>query len=249
MKQITSFYPRNESDTSVTITATTADANFPVSYLKSIKPSKVWKSTAITETIVKYDFGSLVSFNALFLNRFNFSEFYVEKSSDDAAWVEIEHVTGMTKDEVYDENYVHRLIEITGTYRYLRVRIPAQTPLFDITCFKIGNMLVGNAVEIWNPKSGYSVVQIPKMAVTEFRSGYISSEKLGKTRRAFSGAFDKIKKSEFDKIIQTYQPFVLYHEFDTDKTSCYLVRSTKEFARDYYMAKSINMNFSFEEIV
>lgn len=144
---------------------------------------------------------------------------------------------------------MHRLVEITGTYQYLRIRIPAQTPLFEPTYFKIGNFLVGTLVQIWNPKAGYKVNELPKMAITEFRSGYISMAKLGKTRRSFSGTFDKINITEFNKIIKTYQPFVLYNEFDADKTSVYLVRSVKEHSRDYTMHNVVNFSFTFEEIV
>jgi len=249
MKQIVNYFPKTDTDNSVTITTTTADTNFKTDNLKSIKPSKVWKSTDIKETIVKYDFGVDVTYNAMFLNRFNFAKFYVETSTDDSTWTLVEEVSNLTTDEISDENYMHRFVDITGTYRYIRVRIPEQTPLFEPTYFKIGNMLVGDAITIWNPRSGFSVTQIPKLALLEFKSGHISVEKVGKTRRSFSGSFDKVKKEEFDKIIKTYNPFVIYQEFDNDKTSCYLVRVTKEFVKDYYQANTFNMSFSFEEIV
>jgi hypothetical protein len=249
MKQMTTFRPYSESDSGVAITVTSANANFPATNLKNIQPTKVWKSTAITEQIVKFDFGTTVSYNSAFINRINFAEFYLEKSADGSTWVLVEHVTGLVKDEVSDEYYVHRLVDITGTYRYLRIRIPSQAPIFNPTYFQVGNFLVGNMVAIWNPKAGYKVTELPKMAITEFRSGYISVAKLGKTRRNFSGNFDKINLTEFAKIIQTYQPFVLYHEFDSDKTSVYLVRTTKEFGRDYAMHNLVNFQFSFEEMV
>jgi len=249
MKQIVTYRPSSSADTGVSISVTTANSNFPASNLKEIQPTKVWKSTSLVEHTVTYKFGQSVSYNAAFINRINFAEFYVEKSADGNTWVEVEHVTGLTKDEVYEENYMHRLVDITGNYQYLRIRIPAQTPLFDATSFKIGNFLVGNLVQIWNPKAGYRVNELPKMAITEFRSGYISMAKLGKTRRSFSGSFDKINITEFNKIIKTYQPFVLYNEFDNDKTSVYLVRSVKEYSRDYNMHNNVNFRFTFEEIV
>lgn len=249
MKQIVSYRPSSSADTGVTITVTSAHANFPASNLKELQPTKVWKSTAITEHTVTYNFGASVAYDAAFINRINFAEFYLEKSTDGNTWVEVEHVTGLTKDEIYDENYMHRLVNITGTYQYLRIRIPAQSPLFEPTYFKIGNFLVGTLVQIWNPKAGYIVKEMPKMAITEFRSGYISMAKLGKTRRSFSGSFDKINITEFNKIIKTYQPFVLYNEFDNDKTSVYLVRSVKEHTRDFSMHNIVNFSFTFEEIV
>ncbi|PKP53816.1 MAG: hypothetical protein CVT92_02470 [Bacteroidetes bacterium HGW-Bacteroidetes-1] len=252
MKQLVDFYPQNENDSSVTITATTEDTNFPKSNLKSLQPVKCWKSTSvIAEQIIRYDLGGLYSYNGIFINRINFAEFYIETSPNGSTWTLAEHVTGLTTDEVADELYIHRFVEITATnYRYVRLRIPAQTPLFEPTYFKVGNMLVGTFTTIWNPKSGFSVNEIPKLSILEFpRSGYMSVEKIGKTRRVFSGNLDKFTKTEYDKIVKTYQPFVLYLEFDTDKTSVYLVRANTGYARDYFLGKVLNMGFQFDEIV
>lgn len=250
MKQLTSYRPSGASDT-LTITATTSDANFPVANLKDILPVKCWKSRAVTETIVKYDFGGLVSYNGMFLNRFNFAEFYVETSPDDSAWTESIHVTGAAKDEIHDENFLHYYIEIIATnYKYARVRIPAQTPLFEPTYFKIGNMLVGTFETIWNPKPGFSVTEIPRLAILEFPySGHMSVQKLGKTRRAFAGNLDKFNKTEYDKIVKTYYPFILYLEFDADPTSIYLVRVNEGYAKDYFQKNVVNMPFRFDEII
>ena len=250
MKQMTSFRPSNSSDT-LTITTTTASSTFPAANLKDILPTKSYKTTSVgAEQTIKYDFGGLVSYNGAMLNRINFAEFYLETSPDNSAWTNVEHVTGLVKDEIHDEFYMHRYVEITTVnYRYIRIRIPAQTPLFEPTYFKIGNFLVGNFVTIWNPKSGYSVNQVTKRAIKEFPSGYVSSNKIGKTRRVFSGNFDKITMTEYLKIVQTYEPFVLYHEFDGDKTSVYLVKITKDISKDYFMANRVNHPFSFDEIV
>lgn len=251
MRTINSFRPYSSEDTGVVITSTTASTSFPLANLKNIQPTKVYKTTAVNaEQIVNYDFGGNVAYDHLFINRINFAEFYIERSLNNSDWTLVEHVTGMVKDEIYDENYVHRMVEIgVASYRYLRIRIPAQTPLFNPTYFQIGNMLVGTANQIWNPKAGYNVNILPKMAITEFKSGYISVVVLGKSHRVFSGSFDKITMIEFKKIIMTFRPFIMYHEFDSDKTSAYLVRVTKDTARDYTMATIVSTNFSFEEIV
>ncbi|MCK9319819.1 discoidin domain-containing protein [Methanoculleus sp.] len=252
MKQLITYYPQNESDSSVTITATTENANFPKKNLKSLQPVKCWKSTAVNaEQTIKYDLGGLKSFNGIFINRINFAEFYIETSPNNSTWTVAEHVTGLTTDEIADELYMHRFVEITAVnYRYVRLRIPAQTPLFEPTYFKVGNMLIGNFVTIWNPKAGFSVNEIPKLSILEFpRSGYMSVEKIGKTRRVFSGNLDKFTKIEYDKIVKTYQPFVLYLEFDTNKTSVYLVRANSGYARDYFLGNVLNMSFQFDEIV
>jgi hypothetical protein len=250
MKQMTIYRPTSSADT-LTITASTAQANFPASNLKDIQPSKCWKSTVITDSTIKYDFGSSVAYNGLFLNRFNFAEFYIETSPDNSVWTEVAHVDNAAKDEIADENYMHYYIAVTtASYRYIRVRIPYQTPLFEPTYFKIGNMLVGNFETIWNPKAGFSVVEVPRLSVLEFpTSGYMSVQKVGKTRRTFSGNLDKFDKTEYDKIVKTYQPFVLFLEFDDQPSSAYLVRANDGYARDYFQKNTLNMAFKFDEII
>jgi hypothetical protein len=247
MLAIFDFYPENE-DSSIVITASSADTNFPMSNLKTLEPVKSWKSNAITEQWVKYDFGGLVSYDNLFVNRINFAEFKVYVSTDDATYTLIEDVTGLSKDEIYDENYIHRMVQLTGSYRYLKIVIPAQTPLFEPTYFKIGNMLVGDGVELWNPKRGFSVDYIEKLAITEFKSNYITSEKLGRTKRTWTGDLDKVRKEKLDVLRLTYLPFVLYIDFDDDETMCYLVKNTRK-KKSYHMKDVKNMTFTFEEIV
>ncbi len=248
MKIIFDYRPTDSNDT-ITITASSANASFPVSNLKSIEPVKSWKSTVITESWVKLDFGTNVSYNSLFLNRINFAACTVAISVDDVNYTTIESITGMTKDEIYDENYIHKWVNLSGTYRYIKITIPTQTPLFETTYFKIGNVLIGTAIEVWNPKAGFQVTYIPKMAITEFKSGYISTEKLGRTRRAFNGVLDNVKTDEIVKMRLTYKPFVLYLDYTADSSQCFLVQSVKEYSKSYQMANIQTLPFVIEEIV
>lgn len=250
MKAIYDFFPANDSDTSVTITTTTANANFPASNLKNIQPAKSWKSTSVAaEQIVKYDFGSSKTYNTFFMNRFNFSEFYLEYSTNDSTWVEVAHKTALTKDEMYDEDYMHIFVDLTGlTYRYLRVRIPAQTPLFETTYFKIGNMLVGDYVSLWNPKPEFQKILLPKRIFTEFNSGYIDTFKLGRGRRVLAGDIDKITDTEAAKFRKTYSPFILYLDWRSDVTEIFLVRHSREFDANFNYATITSWRFSCEEL-
>jgi len=248
MKILFDFRPNSSSDT-VTITASTSASSFPTSNLKSLEPVKSWKSTVITESWVKLDFGANVQYNSLFLNRINFAACTVAVSTNDVAYTTIESITGMSKDEIYDEDYIHRWVNLAGSYRYIKITIPAQTPLFNPTYFKIGNILVGTAVEAWNPKAGFQITYIPKMAITEFKSGYIVSEKLGRTRRAFNGVLDKVATTELIKMRLTYEPFVLYLDYTADASQCFLVQAVKEYSKSYQMANIQTLPFAIEEIV
>lgn len=251
MKMLHTFVPENSSDTSVTITASSEDSIFVKENLKSIQPVKSWKSSVITDSWVKFDFGSSSAHaNILFLNRINFAGCTVSYSTDDSTYHTIETITGMTTDEITDEKYVKYWVELGAiTFRYIKIFIPAQTPLFEPTYFKIGNALFGTETEIWTPKSGFKVDIMPKMSITEFGSGYISSVKRGRTRRQFSGILDKITIDEYNKLSLTLNPMVMYNDFENDKSKCYLVRSVKQYSRDYYMSNIVSHSFVFEELV
>ena len=252
MKIITSYIPANENDTSITITATSEDSVFNVSNLKSLEPVKCWKSTdTSTEQKIKFDFGSVAKHaNTLFLNRINFAECTILYSTDDVTYNILETITGMETDEIADENYIKRWIELGDiTFRYVKIAIPSQTPLFETSYFKIGNALFGNYTEIWDPKNGFSVEIMPKMSITEFGSGYISSVKRGRTRRQFTGNFENITMEEYNKLSLTYNPLIIYNDFENDFSKCYLVRHVKSFKRTYKMSNIVTHSFVYEEIV
>lgn len=247
------YIPLNESDSRVSaVSASTEAAGFPASSLLYLAPTRSWKSTVTTASWVKFYYGVVaVSWRYLFINRFNFADFTVDISSDNVNWVTVATITGCVKDEIYDENYIHRWIDLgVVSYKYLRISIPSQTPLFEATYFKIGNVIVGTAVEIYNPKPGYNVEIVPTEAYTKFKSGKFTTKKLGRTSRLFTGEFDKMAMNEYNKIKQTRIPIILYNDFENDDTTrCYLVQNTKNSSRNYNLADNVNMPFVFEEIV
>lgn len=252
MKMLYDFIPANTSDSSVTISASTSAVGFPSTNLKEIQPVKAWKSTAITDSYILYDFGAARSLTGLFLNRFNFASFRIQgnATSDFSSPSYNVLVSAQTKDEIYDENYMHYFHEFNAfNYRYLRIFIPGQTPLFESTYFKVGNLLVGNYVETWNPKAGYSVEYVEKADTKEFDSGYTEEVKIGRTKRIFSGQFDKISNTEYNKIRYTRNPVVLYHDWESDPTKCYLVRPTASWQKSFDYAQVTSHSYAFIELV
>lgn len=250
----TGYRPYSDSDSGITITASSSSSSFPSSNLKNIQPIKSWKSTSVaSQQWVKYYFGgSSVTHNGLFLNRFNFSHFHVDISNDDVNWTNVADVSGLTTDELIDEQYMHYFIDLgTVSFKYIRVLIPVQTPLFETGYFKIGNMLVGTYVDIWNPKSGFRITPVPKFSDVEYPSGYTDRYVLGRTKRVFSGSFSKVELSEFSKIKTTYGEMVLYLDMLSDSNKVYLVRPSKDFETSYETENHnlLSKSFSFDEIV
>jgi len=256
MKILKTFIPANSSDDSIIITASNSDSVFTVDNLKELQPVKCWKSDMTNPPIsnaetLYFDF-KIDQKNAdiMFINRINFSEFTVEYAGADLVYHTIGTTTGLTTDEITDENYVKCWVELGDIqFRYIKITIPAQTPLFETTTFKVGNVLFGLQTDIWTPKSGFTVAIMPKMSITEFGSGYISSVKRGRTRRQFNGDLDKITMVEYNKLTLTYNPIVIYNDFESDNSKCYLVRSVKQNNRNYFMSDRVSHSFSYEEIV
>lgn len=252
MKVLYDFVPANTSDTMVTITASAAASGFPATNLKDIIPVKCYKTTGIDESFILYDFGQARTFNSLFINRFNFSAFTIQGNATNV-WTNPSYnvaITGVAKDEIYEEYYMHYFKELVNfNYRYLRILIPGQTPLFEQTYFKVGNLLLGNSIEIWNPKPGYEVEIVPKINGKEYDSGYYEEVKIGRTKRQFSGQFDKISVTEYNKLRFFRTPFVLYHDWESDPTKCYLVKSSNSFKRTFDFAQITSHAFNFIEQV
>ncbi len=55
--------------------------------------------------------------------------------------------------------------------------------------------------------------------------------------------------TEYNKLTLTYNPIVIYNDFESDKSKCYLVRSVKQNNRNYFMSDRVSHSFSYEEIV
>jgi hypothetical protein len=264
MKVLYDYTPLNTSDVSLTMTSSSmAMSNFPLSNLKNIDPSKSFKFSNVggsTIYYITYDagLGKTFNINSLFLNRFNFANFSIQGSTNLVTFPYDLEITGCVRDELYDpnnslitsDNYMSYFAVLTAfNYRYLRLKVPAQTPLFETTYFKIGNMLIGNSVEIWNPKNGMSVTVVPNTNITEFDSGYDSYYKKGKSYRIFEGEFNNISKTEYDKIRYALNPFVLYTDWTGNPQDAYLMRNIREFRKTYEMATILTKQFSFKEVV
>lgn len=248
MKQLINYHPR---DNNIIISHSSEQVNFPSSHLKDIQPVKSWKSLNTSAQYIQYQFPETVTYNGVFINRFNFYKCNIATSMDGSSWTVKAEIDNMTTDEIHDEQYMHRYIPLDGNeFKYIRLNIYAQVPLFEKDYFKLGNFLVGNFIDIMNPRSGFRVNYVNKTNIKEFDSGHISTNKIGRVRREFIGSFDKISMTEYNKIIQTNEPFVLYLEFNNDPSACYLVKDiSPNNSLDYYLGHIINLSFNYTELV
>jgi hypothetical protein len=263
MKALYTYKPMGASDTSVVITASPALANFTTNNLFDIQPTKTYKTmNNVGDKFVKYDagIGNTFNINTVFLNRFNFASFRIQGSNDDFATTPVDIlISGLTRDEIYDpnsleilsDNYMHYWYEFSTpfNYRFIRIYIPAQTPLFETSYFKIGNFLIGNYTQSWSPRSGFIVSTNPNLNITEYDSGYESVYKKGKSYRIFEGNFDKITVAEYNKIVQGYNPIVLYFDWTANNNQAYLVRKYREAKHSYDYADILSVDLSFRELV
>lgn len=265
MKALYRFTPQNASDGSVTISGSPTLPKYPVSNLKLIQPSRVTKTAnASGDKFFLFDagFGNKITADSLFVNRFNFASFKIQGSDDAFATTPFElAISGLTRDELYDPNTSEVISDdymsyfatlVAFSYRYLRIFIPAQTPLFEASYFKVGNILFGNAVTLRNPMRGFRVTPVSQLNRNDFPSGYQTVKKLGKTYRVFDGTFDKIPVADYVNIVQTFNPFVLFigsTDFLNDPQKAYLVRAANDYSRGYETATDLTVGFSFREQV
>jgi hypothetical protein len=255
MKIIYDYRPTGSTDT-VTINASTALTGFPASNLKEVgRPMWRYKSADITgDKYVEFVFSaainpSLATFG-IFLNRINFKRFEIQHKmnvGDSYTSLGTFDITD-SKDEIYDEEYLHYILETSVSFKYLKLIVPSAGQTFvgdDITHVCIGNLMVGEIIDVWEPAQDFRRLYNPKLAITEFDSGWISVKKMSRTKRIFTFRYDKIAEAEVAKIRKTYEPFILWFAWDADPTTCYLVRTTKEIE---WQMTNLNINTLPQEI-
>lgn len=252
MKALYDFYPKFGDTTSATfIYSGSSPAHFTTSNLYYKEPVRSFKTTSTGATTITLDLKEIKTIDTVFLNRINFSQYTLQYSIDNSTWKTFGSAEGLKTDEIDEEQYVHNIhvLKNSDLMRYIKLSIPANTALFESNYYKIGNFIAGLSVDILDPKGGFQVKYIPTMNVNTFKSGYIARETLGRTRRSFTGDFDKLDTNVLAKFRLTYKPFIIYFTHTGKSTDCYLVMNTTEMAQVYDFATVKSMNFTMEEIV
>lgn len=238
-------------------------SGYPLSNATSIRPSVATRFTYKMTYVGLYSTLSFIHPNlsgvklGAFVNRFNFANIKFLSSKyaspeDDLTY--ISSITGLTKDEIYDENYMHYFHEFQTNHSesnsYFHVIVDGdQDQLFDKSYYELGNVIVGQVVELPNPKNGLMIDYEGTENEQTFDSGYSDTKLTGKTRRKFTGSFDRISEEEYNKLRYTKSPFVIYLDWTNDPSYCYLVRSSKNFQKSFTKSQVTSHEFEFTELV
>jgi hypothetical protein len=128
-----------------TVTARSADANYPVSNVTNLwKLGRHYRAADATTNnwLVKFDagVGNTYALIGIFIDDCNFSQVRIDYSSNDSDWTTIGTYTINADDRVDDRRKICASFS-TKTYRYFRLFIPTGTTITDsLSVWKIGRV-------------------------------------------------------------------------------------------------------------
>lgn len=205
------------------------DSAYPLSNIAVYDHLKwQWRSLVSTQVTITRDFGTAQTLNAVMLNDVNFASVYIEGSANNSTWPFSQSFT-VSKDERVQRYKLYAAL--TGfNYRYLRIRMPAQTPTDGLTVFRMGTLVCLNTVLTMseNPDYPYDYSADEKMKTTEFESGGYEDINLGdiywegsfgfktyaQTNEADFWTLNSLKKNAF----------LVFYENNADTSKAYLCK-------------------------
>jgi hypothetical protein len=122
------------------LSATSTATNYPkerITTLDAHPYARQWRSTATTQQDIIIDFGSSTSVVALALFNTNFATVRLAHSTDNVTYTNFPPTNGQYTISKH-MNYYKLFVAHSFTNRYVRIRIPAQTPTDGTTFFALG---------------------------------------------------------------------------------------------------------------
>lgn len=154
------------------ITADSEDSTYPASNLILYGNTKRhWRSQVATEVKIVFDYTSAKTLLAVALFDCNFTSVYIEGSADDITY-SFSQVFTISKDERTQRYDLYATLSAFN-YRYMRIRIPAQTPVDSATYFRIGTVVSLDILLTLtaNPSYPYAYTTDERVTVNQFKSG------------------------------------------------------------------------------
>ena len=211
-----------------TETPSSSDTNFPWSNAAIYGALKIhYRSLVQTEVTIVCDFGTAQSLVGLMLEDVNFTSVTIQGANYPPDW----NSPSFTQDFTISKNAEIQRYNIwcaltAFNYRYLRIKIPTQTPV-DLSVFRIGRRtFIESAIE-QSPTWGFSEGgAYPEPAVNEFKSG--RKEKISNgSYKIWSGdfTFDVTTAESADLwILDSVEPddYIAFYKNFGDTSDCYL---------------------------
>jgi hypothetical protein len=221
----------NQLLTASMLTVSSEDANYPKANMLDLGHlRKHYRSTVITEVTIVIDFSTAKAVKLVFLNDVNFTNVYIQGNTTDT-WTSPPFSQQFTISQDKRVQRYKLCAVLTGfNYRYMRIRIPGQTPTDGLSAFRIGTLFVTETtLELSrNPTPPYEYgAPKAKPQIIEFLSGTV--EKVGRSDlKIWEGSFgfnsyerdDEDELWTLDAIDEDY--YLIFYENLGDNSKGYL---------------------------
>ena len=208
---------------SATITASTADAQYPVTNLNVDHRTKTYRSTSNSDNIV-FDFGGAEECDYFaivdnYKNGFGVTAITIEANGTDS-WGSPAFTTTATLDTTFGVSI--KAFSSAQTYRFWRVVLTS-----TLGYCEIANMFIGKAIAISTNGINYNWAYKNKdlAKITQNREGQKFIDDIGTKKELTNLQFQIMDKTEMDSIFSVYdanrtvKPFFVYLDLETDSLS------------------------------
>jgi hypothetical protein len=184
---------------SATITASTTNANYPASNIKSDFRTKVWRSTSNSDNVV-FDFGQAVEIDSICVmdnwqSGFGFTAMTIEANATNT-WGAPAFTTTLTKDDVWGVG----IKEITAqTYRYWRLVLTS-----TLGYCEIANLFIGKRTEFTTNglSYGYSFSNQDLLVKSNTVYGQEFFDDYGTTKEMTGISLSSLNVTELEKVLE-----------------------------------------------
>lgn len=216
MKLITDKNMRSISS----ITASSSDEYFPTANLLTLDPSEIWKADSFLASCrLVIDCGSAVAIPQIWLNNANFLNCTLQ-ANDSNDWAS----PAVSKDVILASDdigiYKGYFDLSSANYRYISILIPVQTLLDSDTVPTLGNVIVGNALELKVASWDFQI----ENPVSIFRpdSGGYRRQNKGRGRHIFTISLQDSKPAMDSRPLKGWDIAVIFTDL-ADVADSYLV--------------------------
>ena len=242
------------------LTVSSEDVSYPKANMLDLGHlRRHYRSSVITEVTIVIDFLTAKACKLAFLNDVNFTDVYIQGNATNT-WTSpsFNQQYAISQDKRVQRYKLCAIL--TGfNYRYMRIKIPAQTPIDGLSAFRIGSLFVTDTALLTlskNPSHPYEY-QAPKAKpyVTEFLSG--GAEKINRGDiKIWQGSFgfNYYERTAEDDLWSLdaldEDEYLIFYENMNDTSKGYLCQRDGAIRVSWDRPKTLNIaNLTFKETV